>query len=86
MANYRLELSATAEKQLKKLVRGEQIRLLQAIKGLPEEPRPHGCRKLRGYVNVYRVRVGAYRVLYSIEDNRLVVLVLKIGHRREIYR
>jgi mRNA interferase RelE/StbE len=86
MASYRLEFSATAERQLKKLADGDQIRLLRAIQALAEEPRPRGCRKLRGYVNVYRVRVGVYRVLYGVENDRLVVLVLKIGHRKDIYR
>jgi len=86
MAGYKLEISATAEKQLKKLDRGDQIRLLRTIQRLAEEPRPKGCRKLRGYVDVYRLRVGTYRILYRVENHRLVVLVLKIGHRKDIYR
>jgi len=85
MASYKLEFSATAEKQLKNLARENQIRLLRTIQKLAEQPRPPGCRKLRGYVNVFRVQVGTYRVLYSVENDRLVILVLKIGHRRDIY-
>ncbi len=86
MASYSLEISATAEKQLKKLARRDQIRILRMIQALAKEPRPRGCRKLRGYLNVLRVRVGTFRVLYSVERNRLVVFILKIGHRKEIYR
>ena len=50
------------------------------------EPRPRGARKLAGYDDVFRVRTGRYRVIYSVEEDRLVVLVLKIGHRKDVYR
>jgi len=50
------------------------------------DPRPRGARKLSGHDDVFRVRTGRYRLLYSIEDKRLIVLVLKIGHRKDVYR
>jgi mRNA interferase RelE/StbE len=86
MAAYEIEVSATAEKQLRRLDRSDQIRVLRAIQGLASEPFPPGCRKLRGYEDVFRVRVGLFRILYSVESDRLLILILKIGHRRDIYR
>lgn len=86
MAKYRIEVSATAEKQIRKLNKADQIRVLRAIQNLAKEPRPPGTRKLRGYEDVYRIRVGTYRILYSIESGRLLIIVLKVGHRRDVYR
>jgi mRNA interferase RelE/StbE len=86
MAKYRVEVSATAERQIGSLPRAEQIRILRAIRALADDPMPPGRRKLSGYDDVWRIRVGAYRVLYSIDGNRLVVLVLKVGHRKDVYR
>lgn len=82
----KIEISTTAEKQLAALERDDQVRVVDAIRKLAENPRPRGCRKLRDYSDVFRIRVGVYRVLYSIEQARLLILVLKIGHRRDVYR
>ena len=86
MASYEIEISSTAEKQLRRLDRPTQIRLLKAITQLSGDPHPRGVRKLKGHTDVFRLRVGSYRVLYSVGERRLVVIVLKIGHRRKIYR
>ena len=86
MASYRIEVSATAEKQLRKLRREDQIRVLRAIQPLATEPTPPGSRKIRGYDDVFRIRVGTHRVLYRVVGRRLLIIILKIGHRREIYR
>ena len=86
MAKYRIEFSTTAERQLGKLRPPEQLRILRAIKGLSEERHPRGTRKLQGYADVYWIRVGTYRVLYSVESTRVLVIVLKIGHRKDVYR
>lgn len=61
-------------------------RLRVAIDGLAENPRPPGCVKLQGGDELFRVRVGDYRIVYQIQDAVLVVLVVQVGHRREIYR
>jgi mRNA interferase RelE/StbE len=61
-------------------------RVNAAILALADDPYPPGSKKLQGEANLYRVRVGDYRVLYRIEDERLIVLVVNIGHRRDIYR
>jgi mRNA interferase RelE/StbE len=86
MAKYRVEISNTAEKQLKKLSKGDQKRMVAAILDLAENPLPKGARKLTGYEDVYRVRVGRFRILYSFAARVLVVIVLKIGHRKDVYR
>lgn len=86
MASYRVEISETAERQLRGLQKKERARVLAAIGDLADTPRPPGCRKLAGFDDVWRIRVGTHRVLYVIQDDRLVVIVLKIGHRKDIYR
>ncbi len=83
---YEVVLSPKAEKQLDELPTTLQRRITEAVEGLESNPRPHGVKKLAGAENLWRIRVGDYRIVYSIEDNRLIVLVVKIGHRREIYR
>ena len=72
--------------QLRKLAEEDQIRVARAVLALADEPRPRGSRKLSGYDDVFRIRVGHFRVLYSVSDTRLVILVLKIGHRKDVSR
>jgi len=86
MGSYEIEISRTAEKQLKRLSVDDQLRVVRAVLALAEEPHPRGSRKLSGYDDVFRIRVGHYRLLYSISSTQLVIIILKIGHRREVYR
>jgi len=86
MTRYSVEISRTAERQLKRLPQGERQRIARTVAMLAIEPRPRGARKLAGYDDVFRIRTGRYRVIYSVEEDRLVVLVLKIGHRKDVYR
>lgn len=86
MAAYRVEIARSAEKQLRKIPRPDQKRLGRAMLALADEPFPRGTRKLTGYDDVYRVRIDRYRILYSVSNARLIVLILKIGHRKEVYR
>jgi len=86
MTSYSLEVSATAGKQLKKLPHDDQIRIIRAIQRLAEDPHPPGCRKLTGYEDVFRIRVGTYRVIYSVDQKSIIVIVLKVGHRKNVYR
>lgn len=86
MRRLEIRVSATAEKQLRAVPRADRPRLIEAIKTLASDPRPRGCRKLQGYDDIFRIRVGIYRVLYSVQERQLVVIVLKIGHRRDVYR
>lgn len=86
MSEYRIDVSATAERQLRKLEPEVRARMIDAIKNLASNPRPRRSRKLRGYEDVFRIRKGVFRIIYSIEDDRLLIIILKVGHRREIYR
>jgi mRNA interferase RelE/StbE len=86
MARYKVEISATAERQIRKLPRADQIRVIRVIQALATDPRPPRCRKLSGYDEVFRVRIGRYRALYAIEDRQLVIIVLKVGDRKDVYR
>ncbi len=86
MRHYEIEVSRTAEKQLRKLARDDQERVVCRMLLLAEDPFQPGTRKLTGYDDVYRVRVGRYRILYSVSRHRLVIVMLKIGHRRGAYR
>ncbi len=85
MASYEIEITRTAEKRFRKLPSQDQGRLAKALLALATNPLPRGARKLQGYEDVFRIRVGAYRILYSIEERRLIVIILKIGHRQDIY-
>lgn len=86
MARYRIEISRTAERQLRGLQREDRRRIVQGMLALGSDPHPPGSRKLTGYEDVYRIRVGVFRILYSVEGRKLIVIILKIGHRKDIYR
>ncbi len=86
MARYRIEISRTAEKQLRRLTVQDRRRVIHALTGLGEDPHPPGSRKLSGYTDVFRIRVGVFRLLYSVEGRRLIVIILKIGHRKDVSR
>lgn len=83
---YELQFKTSAWKSLRKIPAETRARLVAAIWSLSEEPRPLGARKLTGQVDLYRLRIGDYRVVYDIQDQALVVLIIKVGHRREVYR
>ncbi len=86
MAGYEIQITRSAEKRLKKLPRPDQRRIVDAVLALASDPWPRGSRKLQGYRDVFRIRVGFYRVLYSVEQGRLIIIVLKVGHRSDIYQ
>lgn len=84
--HYQVKLAPAAERQIRKLSGPVQKKILNQLDKLQFNPRPKSIKKLSGVENIYRVRVGDYRVIYSIEDKILLVLILKIGDRKEIYR
>ena len=84
-SRFRVELSDVARRDLAKLEVRTQERIRLAFQVLAKNPRPPRAKKLQGQKG-YRIRVGDYRIIYEIFDNRILVLVLRIGHRREIYR
>ena len=83
---YRIELRPAARRALAGLAREPQERIRRAIDALTAMPRPAGIVKMHGSEGYYRLRVGDYRVVYAVEDDVLIVLVVRIGHRREVYR
>jgi mRNA interferase RelE/StbE len=85
VASYRLLIKRSAVKELEALPAKDRRRIVPRIEGLASEPRPHGCEKLSG-LEQYRVRQGDYRVVYGVDDEARVVIVVKIGHRRDVYR
>jgi mRNA interferase RelE/StbE len=83
---WRIVIHRKAEKTIKRL-RGEmRERTRQAIRSLAENPRPVGYKKMAGYENLYRIRVGDWRIIYAIEDDKLIVLILEVAPRGSIYR
>ena len=84
MADYVVTLTRTAQKQLDKLPQQVAETILEAIEKLAIEPRPDGCKKLKGRSG-YRIRKGDYRILYDIQDDVLTIEVVAVGHRRKIY-
>ena len=83
---YEVVLMPTARRDLKRLPKKVQARLINAAHQLADDPRPPGVKKLAGDENTWRIRLGRYRILYEIHDKRLVVLVVRVGHRKDIYR
>ena len=85
MASYSIEIKRSAAKELSQLPPKDRGRIVARIQALADDPRPVGAEKLSGQ-DRYRVRQGAYRILYEIEDQVLRIMVVKIGHRRDVYR
>ena len=85
MGAYRVYFRASVEKDFASIPKSDLKKILQRIKTLAEDPRPPGCEKLTGQER-YRIRQGRYRIIYSIQDKELTVWVVKVGHRKDIYR
>ena len=85
MSDYKIIVTRSAQKELNSLSTQISSRIESKINSLVNNPRPSGCRKLKGRLNRWRIRVGDYRVIYSIDDKNLTIKILEVGHRREIY-
>jgi len=85
VASYKLFIKPSAAKELEVLPKKDRQRIVTRIRSLSVEPRPSGREKLSGH-DLYRVRQGNYRVLYTVQDADLAVVIIAIGHRREVYR
>lgn len=85
MAVYNIFFKDSVRKDLDSIPKNDLQRIIERIGNLAEDPRPVGCEKLSGQEK-YRVRQGNYRIIYSIQDTELTVWVVKVGHRREVYR
>ena len=85
MASYRLTFKKSVTKDLRSIPKNDAARILKRIEALADDPRPVGSEKLSG-LERFRLRQGVYRIVYEIKDAELVIIVVKVGHRREVYR
>lgn len=85
MASYRIEFAKCVRKDFKRITKNDANRILKKIKSLSENPRPPESKKLTND-DFHRIRIGNYRIVYDIQDNVLIVLVLKVGNRKDVYR
>ncbi len=83
---YRIDFAPAADRGFRALAEDVRRRLRPRIDALAENPRPHGVETLKGEKGLHRIRAGDYRIIYQIRDEVLVVLIVRIGHRREVYR
>ena len=83
---YTILYKRSAEKELLSLAEMYAWKIRDAINNLSDNPRPHGCEKLKGSRNEYRIRIGNYRVIYTISDGMLIVTIIKIAHRKDVYK
>ncbi len=83
---YEILFAPSVERALRKLPTDAQRRIVRAVEALSDDPRPDGVKKLAGDENLWRIRVGDYRIVYEIHDRRLVVLILRVAHRKDVYR
>lgn len=85
MAIYEILFKESVWKDLRKIPKNDLKRILSRIEKLGDDPRAFGCEKLAGH-DLYRVRQGNYRIVYSIQDNELTIWVVQVGHRKNVYR
>ena len=85
MASYRISWKRSAQKELRKLPQQEIQRILQAVEALADEPYPSGVRKLVGSEQSYRIRIGDYRVVYTIAAAKLIIEIVRVRHRKDVY-
>ncbi len=83
---YEVYLERSAERDLKKLPSEAFHRIIPNLKALADNPKPPGCRKIMGSKNDWRIRIGAYRIIYEVDEQAKAVKVMRIRHRREAYR
>lgn len=86
MANFKIEVANSVLKILKKLPTIDVKKIVSSIQSLAINPYPDGCRKLTGEIDTYRVRQGYYRIIYEIENGKMRILILKVGHRKDVYK
>ena len=85
MSSYAVELKPSARKELESLPDRVLARVIRKLASLQHEPRPAGCKKLRGYKDSWRIRIGDWRVVYIVDDTAKLVSVTRVAHRREVY-
>lgn len=84
--SYQIEIKKVAQKFLKQIPQKNALKIMDAIDELANDPFPPGYKKLKYTENEYRIRIGDYRVIYSINNNELIIEIIKIGHRKDVYK
>lgn len=85
MESYRIVIKKSAAKEIERIEKKDKIRIIEKIRSLAEDPHPAGSKKLSGQEK-YRIRQGNYRILYQVKNEELIINVVKVGHRRDIYK
>jgi len=85
VAKYNILIKSSAVKEIENILRKDRLRIIQKIQGLANNPRPQECEKLTGE-DRYRIRQRVYRIVYSVSDSELHIIVVKVGHRRDVYK
>jgi mRNA interferase RelE/StbE len=86
MDSYTISLASSVERDLRKIDGQAVSRIVAAVDALAGEPRPQGCRKLAGSLHTYRIRVGSYRIIYSVDDGSRAVIIQRVRHRKDAYQ
>ncbi|MCI5148618.1 MAG: type II toxin-antitoxin system RelE/ParE family toxin [Candidatus Electrothrix sp. MAN1_4] len=86
MASFRLEWRGPATKELRKIDRKVIPRIVAAVEQLADEPHPTGSKKLQGTESIYRIRVGNYRIVYEVNSAEVVIIIVRVRHRKDVYR
>lgn len=86
MASYKIEWKNSAYKELQKLPRPMIVKVVAAVSDLANDPFPHGVKKLVGSEYTYRIRIGDYRVVYEVFENKLIIEIVRVRHRKDVYR
>jgi mRNA interferase RelE/StbE len=86
MEVFNIQWKHSAVKELKKIGSKNRSRILQAVGRLSSVPYPDGCKKLKGSLHTYRIRIGDYRVIYEVESKTVVIVIVRVRHRKEVYK
>ena len=86
MASFRIHWKRSTKKDLRKIPKTEVEKIIRAVEDLSKNPRPESSNKLSGSEYTHRIRVGTYRIIYEIHENEVVVQIVKVGHRKDVYR
>jgi mRNA interferase RelE/StbE len=83
--DWQVQIERKAQKKLDKIPNPYKDNIIKAIENLANKPLPHNCKKLKGVLDLWRVRVGPYRIVYQIHESKFIILIIRIGHRRDVY-
>ena len=86
MGSYQVNWRRSTKKDLRRISQVDVVRILNVVETLSDEPRPVGCKKMSGSECAYRLRVGDYRIIYEVYDDTIIIEVIKVGHRRDVYK